>query len=314
MTLPEVTIPDIHSFESIVASAEQACRTCKPRVAIFGFNDPTARDLAAHLIKRNAAYVTMLCTPRECDNPTLADTGLFTLQECDNVSSAMDFVAKSLAEDSLDLVVSGQLSARKCAQGLVGDRFSYARKMGQISQITLLQPSRYPKLLMLTDTGLHPKPDLTTKISLVQNLAWFSAKIGIPKPRLAIVGAVEVIYPQMQATVDGAVLSKMAERRQLGDISVDGPLSFDVAVDMFAAHSKGVTNSEVAGQADAILTSRLEVAAGIYHAMSLFGDCPTGSVMVGGKVPIAVNLPTDDLDAYRRSFALAVNCSRRCNG
>ena len=98
----------------------------------------------------------------------------------------------------------------------------------------------------------------------------------------------------------------MAERRQIKGALVDGPLSFDVAMDEFAATSKGITQSPVAGQADAFLAPNVEVAAGVYSALSLFGSCERGSVIPGGAVPVAITMRTDTADEMLNSLYLGI--------
>lgn len=133
----------------------------------------------------------------------------------------------------------------------------------------------------------------------------FLKYIGIDNPRIAIITAVEAIYLQMPATTDAAILAKMAERSQIKGARVDGPLSFDVAIYMLAASSKGIQNSPVAGQADAMVASTIKVAQSIYNAMSLYGKCDIGGVIVGGRVPVAINSWADSQSARFNSIVLA---------
>jgi len=128
----------------------------------------------------------------------------------------------------------------------------------------------------------------------------------LDKPRIAIVAAVEAIYPHMPVTLDAAVLAKMAERGQIKGALVDGPLSYDVAIDMEAARAKGICHSSVAGQADAMVASSMEVANGVYLAMSFCGKCDIGGVIVGGLVPVAANFPSDSLSSRFHSILLAL--------
>jgi phosphate butyryltransferase len=158
----------------------------------------------------------------------------------------------------------------------------------------------------LTDGAVWPEPDLPRKIDLIFNLVSVSRALGLDRPRIAVVAAVEAIYPQMPVTLDAAVLAKMAERGQIRGALVDGPLSYDVAVDMEAAQAKGIRHSAVAGQADAMLASSIEVANGVYLAMSLYGRCDIGGVIAGGLVPVAASFPSDSLSSRFHSILLAI--------
>jgi phosphotransacetylase len=122
---------------------------------------------------------------------------------------------------------------------------------------------------------------------------------------VAALAAVEVVYPQMPVTMEAAVLAKMADRGQIKKVALDGPLSFDVAVDGTAASAKGITNSAVAGKANAFLAPNAEVAFGIYSALSLFADASGANVIVGGRVPVATAIRSDSEESRYQSLALA---------
>ena len=110
----------------------------------------------------------------------------------------------------------------------------------------------------------------------------------------------------MPTTIDGAVLGKMSERNQIKGGFVDGPLSFDCAVDPVAAESKGITNSEVAGRANAMLAPNIDTAHGVYKAMALYGNARVGGVIYGGRVSVALAARSDSAENILNSIALAV--------
>ena len=123
---------------------------------------------------------------------------------------------------------------------------------------------------------------------------------------MAILAAVEVIYPQMTATMDAAIISKMSDRGQIKGAYIDGPLSFDCAVDMFAAESKGLKESKVAGQADIMLSPNIETANAVYRAMAFYGGAQIGGILVGGCVPVALGTRSDSLETKFNSIVLGV--------
>jgi phosphate butyryltransferase len=204
------------------------------------------------------------------------------------------------------MIVPGRMTPEDTVSILRADNLGFVAPGRVMSHVGVLKSTRYPKLLLVTDGLVHEQPDLKTKIDLLGNLARVAKTIGVADPRTAIVAAVEVIYPQMPVTTDAAVLAKMSDRGQIKGVRVDGPLSFDVAVDTFAAESKGITKSEVAGQADAILASTKLVAQGVYQAMSLYAECASGGVLVGGRVPVAVNFVSEPVASRFNSILLAV--------
>ncbi len=309
---PEIHIPFVHTYEALINQAKAAARGKRPVAALVvpseidtlrAFIRATNEELIQPLIIGDEA---LLRKNLEANSLDIGEAHVIDMNQPD---MAVQTAARMAKAGEIDAIVQGKLLAADLLSGLFAAEQEFRLRDKTVSHVAVLKAKKYPKLLLLTDSTVIVQPDLKAKLSLIENLVFVSERIDITNPRIAVVAAVEVIYPQMSATVEGAILAKMAERGQIKGAKVDGPLSFDVAVDLFAAHSKGITNSEVAGQADAILAPCIEVANGIYHAMSLYGGCEIGGVVVGGRVPIAVNSHADSADARFNSIVLSVLCS-----
>ncbi len=302
-------IPDIHDFDGLHELAQTKASRRAPRAALVvpsetetlpaflkaaaeGLLDPTIIGDEA-LLKKNA----------ETDNLDLHGAKIIDVNQPD---VALAMAAKMAEAGELDMIVQGRLDWDDLATHLSDPKTAFVSRGKMLTHIGVIKPSEYPKLLIITDGLVNAQPDLKAKLGILGNLGKAGKAFGLPDPKTAVVTAVEVIYPQMPATCDGAVLAKMSERGQIKGVLVDGPLSFDVAIDREAAESKGITNSVVAGEADAMLASSKQVAQGIYHAMSLYAECDTGGVLTGGRVPVAVNSVTDSHDSRFNSICLAV--------
>ncbi|RKX26176.1 MAG: phosphate butyryltransferase [Candidatus Zixiibacteriota bacterium] len=309
---PEMQIPEVHSYDAVLQRAKTKSAQKKPRAALLELSAPDALTALMRAVSEGLVEPVLIgsqsklekaCADCSIDIP---DTKII---DTDNDSDAVRTVAGMATDGEIDMIVQGSVPSEQTLAMLLQKEQNFCLPGKVVSHVGVLKPERYPKLLMITDGAVVAQPDLKAKLGLISNLVRVSESIGINNPRVAVVGAVEVVYPQMPATVEGAVLAKMAERHQIKGALVDGPLSFDVAVDMFAAHSKGITTSEVAGQADAMLTSCIEVASGIYHAMALYGNCEIGGVVIGGRVPVATNAYSDSVDARFNSIVLGILAS-----
>lgn len=307
--LPEVDIPKTHTYEHIRSLARDKARAKTPKAALVVPSH--AATLKAFMLAHTDGLLTpVIVGDQELLNKTASETdvdvSVAEVLDINQPDMAVATAAKMAEKGDIDLIVQGRVPVKDMLTGLLNDKAAFRLKGKLISHVAVLKPAKYPKLLLLSDSAVVVEPDLKAKLGLIDNLARVAHTIGIDCPRVAVLGAVEVIYPQMKATMDAAVLGKMSERHQIKGAQVDGPLSFDIAVDMFAAHSKGVTTSTVAGQADGMIAPTIEVANGIYNAMTLYGTCDIGGVMVGGRVPIAVNSRADSEAARYNSIALAV--------
>ncbi len=108
----------------------------------------------------------------------------------------------------------------------------------------------------MTDAAINISPDLMTKAAIVQNAVDLARLLGIDVPKVAALSAVEVVKPAIASTIDAACLSKMAQRGQIRDAVVDGPLAFDNAISKDAARIKRI-DSPVAGEVDILLAPDL---------------------------------------------------------
>lgn len=307
--LPEVTIPEIHSYEQILARAKERASHGRIHAALVTPNEPDmlrafAQAAAQHLISPVLIGDRKLFEEFYLTHNISIDS--FDFIDVPDPVSATEKAAEMTLSGKIQLLVKGRILTGDLLKLLFRREAGFIQKDKVISHIAVLKPQKYPKLLLVTDGAVNVAPDLKMKLALIENLVKVANSIGVTNPRVALLSAVEVIYPQMPVTMEAAIIAKMWERGQIKGAMVDGPLSFDVAVDMFAAHSKGVKTSPVAGQADAMVAPNIETANGIYKAMTLYGRCEMGGVIVGGRVPIAIGSRSDTWEGKFNSLLLGV--------
>ena len=310
MNLPEMTVPAVNTFEHIYEKAAEKAANASPGRAALMLPSDSHTLKAFHRAAEEKLIAPTIIGNREAFDASCAAENLkfdnVNFIEAGNFDGVVAKGAELAAAGEIDLLVNGAIPVADMLGRLFKADTDFIREKKTVSHIALLKPERYKKLLFLTDSAVVVQPDLATKLKLIDNIVELAGKTGIDKPRIALLAAVEVIYPQMPVTMEAAVIAKMAERRQIKGAFVDGPLSFDIAVDMFAAHAKGVTGSEVAGQADALIAPNIEVANGIYKGLSLYGKCRLGGVIVGGRVPIALGSRSDNAENKYNSLVLGV--------
>ena len=135
---------------------------------------------------------------------------------------------------------------------------------------------------------------------------------GIENPKVAPVCAVEVVNPDMPATIDAALLSKMSDRGQIKGCIVDGPLALDNALSEEAAHHKGVTGP-VAGKADVLLLHDIDVANVMYKSLTYTAKTKNGGILVGTSAPVILTSRADSFETKVNSIALAALVTERKN-
>jgi phosphotransacetylase len=175
----------------------------------------------------------------------------------------------------------------------------------RVSHIYLMQTEHYPKPLLITDGAINIQPTLEDKRDIVQNAVDLAHVLGIAKPKVAILSAVETVASRIPSTLDAAALCKMADRGQITGALLDGPLAFDNAISREAAVEKGIV-SEVAGDADILLAPDLVAGNILAKQLSFLTGAFAAGVVMGARVPIILTSRADSQRTRVVSCALAV--------
>ncbi|HLW08106.1 MAG TPA: phosphate acyltransferase, partial [Marinilabiliaceae bacterium] len=145
---------------------------------------------------------------------------------------------------------------------------------------------------------------LKEKIDIVNNAVGYFNSIGIICPKVAVLGAIEMVNENMQATLDAALLSKMNQRDQIKNCIIDGPLAFDNAVSEISALNKGI-KSEVAGHTDILLMPDIEVGNVLYKSLVWFAKAKVASLVLGASAPIVLTSRSDAEQSKYDSILMA---------
>ncbi len=174
-----------------------------------------------------------------------------------------------------------------------------------LSHCIMVSVPTYARRVVITDVALNIAPDTDQKRAICQNAIGFSRALGIDLPKVAVLAAVETVHTRMPASLDGAILAKMAERRQIVGGIVDGPLDLDAAVDAAAARTKHIS-SPVAGAADVLVVPNIEAGNMVYKDLALMADAQVAGLVIGARVPVVLTSRADTAAARRFSAAAAV--------
>jgi phosphate acetyltransferase len=174
-----------------------------------------------------------------------------------------------------------------------------------LSHCVMVSVPTYARRVVITDVALNIAPDTDQKRDICQNAIGFARALGIELPKVAVLAAVETVHTKMPASLDGAILAKMADRGQIVGGIVDGPLDLDAAVDPAAARTKHIS-SPVAGAADVLLVPNIEAGNMIYKNLAFMADAQIAGLVVGARVPVVLTSRADTTAARRFSAAAAV--------
>ena len=174
-----------------------------------------------------------------------------------------------------------------------------------LSHVYTLEIKNYNRLLTMTDGAMSISPDLKQKAQIIQNAINYAHSMGIEKPKVAVVAALELVNPDMPATIDAACLAKMSERGQIVGGVVDGPLGFDNAISREAAMHKGI-ESPVSGEVDIVLVPNIESGNIFAKGLVYLAKAVPAGLLLGAKAPVVLVSRSDSAQSKLYSIALGV--------
>jgi phosphotransacetylase len=223
-----------------------------------------------------------------------------TLHSNASAVKAVELVRTAQAE----LLMKGSLHTDELMAAVVS-REGGLRTGRRISHVFVMDIPTYHKILIITDGAINISPTLEDKVDICQNAVDLAISVGMNKPKVAILAAVETVNSKMPATIDAAALCKMAERGQITGAILDGPLAFDNAISKEAARTKGI-HSEVAGDPDILLAPDLEAGNILAKQLSFLAKADSAGLVLGAKVPIILTSRADSVRSRIASCAVAM--------
>ncbi|PKN60608.1 MAG: phosphate butyryltransferase [Deltaproteobacteria bacterium HGW-Deltaproteobacteria-11] len=173
-----------------------------------------------------------------------------------------------------------------------------------MSHVSVFELPERNKIILVTDTYIQDQPTLVEKQSILEHALRLAALLEIRRPKVAVLAAIEQVNPGIPSTLDAAILSKMADRRQFGDIVLEGPLDIDCALDQKAAARKGV-HSEVTRNVDIYLAPEMDTGYSLAQLLVYIGKMQMAGVLMGTGSPVVLDLPFVSPDNKIVEIALA---------
>jgi len=211
--------------------------------------------------------------------------------------------AKLASENKIRIIVKGHIHTDILMKEVLKREYDLLGKT-RLSHIWHMTIGKNDKPLIITDGALNVQPNVKTKMHILKNVINFSNRIGIERPKVAVLSATEEVLDSIPSSKDAAEITKLAKDENL-NADVFGPLAFDNSISKKSAAIKGIKNN-VAGVADVLLVPSVETGNGLVKMMIYFmGACAAG-VVVGGKVPVVITSRSDEAQARLASIAAAV--------
>lgn len=209
-----------------------------------------------------------------------------------------------LREAKAELLMKGSLHSDELLAAVVS-RESGLRTGRRVSHVFVMDVPTYHKVLIITDGAINIAPTLEDKVDICQNAIDLAISLGLTRPKVAILAAVETVTSKMSATLDAAALCKMSQRGQIKNAILDGPLAFDNAISKEAAKTKGI-DSQVAGDPDILLAPDLEAGNILAKQLTFLAKADSAGLVLGARVPIILTSRADSVRSRIASCAIAM--------
>jgi phosphotransacetylase len=241
------------------------------------------------------------------------DIGIPQIVDVPHSHAAAAKAVELVREGRAEILMKGSLHTDELMSAIVA-RDVGLRTSRRISHAFLMDVPTYHKVLVITDAAINIAPTLEDKVDICQNAIDLARSLGVETPKVAILAAVETVTSKMPATIDAACLCKMAERKQITNGILDGPLAFDNAISKEAADTKGI-ESEVAGDPDILLAPDLEAGNILAKQLTFLANADSAGMVLGARVPVILTSRADSVRSRIASCAVAmlVAHARRAN-
>lgn len=238
------------------------------------------------------------------------DVSIFTIVHNPDEMKSVAQAVQMIRDGEGDFLMKGLCSTDKFLRAILNKETGLLPPKGVLTHCTALEIPSYHKLLFVGDVAVIPAPDLKQKQIIMDCLVKVAQAVGVAKPKVALIAATEQVLPSQPASMEAALLAKMADRGQIKGCIADGPLALDVAIDMESVQIKGLS-SPVAGDADCLLFPNIESGNVFYKANSkLVPGVKQAGMLVGAKVPCVLSSRADSIDTKLNSIALAAMSSK----
>jgi len=299
-------------FEAIMNKMRLSSRKT---VAVAAAEDEYVLETVSQAYERGIAVPVLYGRRSEIEKlaeKSRLDISRFELIDAGDVKKAALEAVSAVRRGEADILMKGMIQTADLLRAVL-DKEKGLRTGRVLSHVGILNSPILNRVLLITDGAIIPYPDLSMKVQMIHNAVAAAEGLGISCPKVAVLAAVEVVNPEMPATVDAALLTMMNRRGQIKDCIVDGPLAMDLAISPEAAEHKKV-RSEVAGKADILLFHNIEAANSTLKTFTIAGKSLFGGVVMGASAPVVLTSRSDSPQSKLYSIACAAMISDTLKG
>jgi phosphate butyryltransferase len=278
------------------------------RIAVAWAQDSNTVGAIAKAVEDGFADAIMIGRVKEITNlcsSLSVDHNLFRIMEVSDERKACELAVKLARDNEADVVMKGLVGTDRFLKAVMDKETGLMLPGAVLSYVCALEIPAYHKLLFLTDPAVIPFPDLDQKVAMAEYAIEMGGRFEVEKPKVALIGASEKMSRHFENSVHYAIMCKMAERGQIKNCIMDGPLDIFLACNKESVSVKGV-DTPVNGDADILLFPSLESSNPFYKGLMLFAKGELAGLIRGTSKPVVVMSRSESEKS--KYYCIALSC------
>ena len=220
---------------------------------------------------------------------------------------AVEAAVAGVQDGSVRGLIKGQLHT-DVFMGAIVRRTSGIRTDRRLVHMFAMLPPGGGKPLLISDAAVNIAPDVGTRTEAALAMADLLRRMGVDRPRIAVLSATESQLPGMPSSIEAAEIAAAAASSDPG-AAFAGPLSLDLALSPESVAIKGIDpdsrDGGVAGYADGLIVPDIVSGNVLFKLLAYCAGALAAGVVLGGTVPIMLTSRSDPAAARLASLALA---------
>ncbi len=212
---------------------------------------------------------------------------------------------KLLDQNQVQILMKGFLKTEDILRGV----FQYLKGSGRlksgelISHVFVMDIPVRNKLLLISDAAVNTYPDEEKRVKIIENTLKVAANLNIRKPKVAVISAIESVNKSIESSIEAEHIAQRFSDRK--DCIVEGPLSFDVAMNPAIAHEKHY-KGQIQGNADILIMPDIDAGNVLYKSLTTQSGATCAGVILAGDLPLVLTSRGDSARSKLASISLAV--------
>ena len=275
------------SFNELIAKVKGASDRKRMAVAVAG----DEHTLEAVLHARNEGIIEpVLVGDRKVIAGILEQMGASVPEEdiFDAAESpeACEKAVSLVREGKADFLMKGKVDTGVILKAVVNKEHGL-QKGGVMSHFTMFEVPSYHKMLLPVDGGMVTYPTLEQKKAIIENTVETLLDMGYECPKVGVLSCIEKVNPKMPETIEARQLQEMNEQGDIPHCIVEGPISYDCAVNKDIAAFKGL-DSRIAGDVDVLVAPNIHAGNIMGKMLTCTCNAKLAGFVVGAKCPIVL--------------------------